>query len=91
MKKLYVDNLKSFVSNGREKSLAAQYDKREGISTFEEKVRSFDQISSSDVIFVSNPRDLSACLPFDVHHHSLISEGDRQTLLDGKTVTKNRI
>lgn len=25
---------------------------------------------------------------FDVHHHSLISEGDRQTLLDGKTVTK---
>jgi len=70
------------------KSLAAQYDKREGISTFEEKVRSFDQISSSDVIFVSNPRDLSACLPFDVHHHSLISEGDRQTLLDGKTVTK---
>ena len=44
------------------KSLAAQYDKREGISTFEE-VRSFDQISSSDVIFVSNPRDLSACLP----------------------------
>ncbi len=37
---------------------------------------------------MSNPRDLSACLPFDVHHHSLISEGDRQTLLDGKTVTK---
>lgn len=85
--KLYVDNLKaSLVMEG--KSLAAQYDKREGISTFEEKVRSFDQISSSDVIFVSNPRDLSACLPFDVHHHSLISEGDRQTLLDGKTVTK---
>ncbi|EEM84860.1 hypothetical protein bthur0011_11290 [Bacillus thuringiensis serovar huazhongensis BGSC 4BD1] len=85
--KLYVDNLKaSLVMEG--KSLAAQYDRREGISTFEEKVRSFDQISSSDVIFVSNPRDLSACLPFDVHHHSLISEGDRQTLLDGKTVTK---
>ncbi|HDR7802865.1 MULTISPECIES: ATP-binding protein [Bacillus] len=85
--KLYVDNLKtSLVMEG--KNLAAQYDKREGISTFEEKVRSFDQISSSDVIFVSNPRDLSACLPFDVHHHSLISEGDRQTLLDGKTVTK---
>lgn len=37
---------------------------------------------------MSNPRDLSACLPFDVHHHSLISEGDRQALLDGKTVTK---
>lgn len=85
--KLYVDNLKgSLVMEG--KNLATQYDKHEGISTFEEKVRSFDQISSSDVIFVSNPRDLSACLPFDVHHHSLISEGDRQTLLDGKTVTK---
>jgi len=85
--KLYVDNLKgSLVMEG--KNLAAQYDKREGISIFEEKVRSFDQISSSDVLFVSNPRDLSACLPFDVHHPSLISEGDRQTLLDGKTVTK---
>lgn len=85
--KLYVDNLKdSLVMEG--KRLSAQYDKREGISIFEEKVRAFDQISSSDVLFVSNPRDLSACLPFDVHHHSLISEGDRQALLDGKTVTK---
>ena len=32
------------------KRLAAQYDKSEGISTFEEKVRAFDQISSSDVL-----------------------------------------
>ncbi|MEK7017580.1 MULTISPECIES: sensor histidine kinase [Bacillus] len=85
--KLYVDNLKdSLVMEG--KRLATQYDKREGVSTFEEKVRAYDQISSSDVLFVYNPRDLSACLPFDVHHHSLISEGDRQALLDGKTVTK---
>ncbi len=52
--KLYVDNLKdSLVMEG--KRLSAQYDKREGISIFEEKVRAFDQISSSDVLFRIEP------------------------------------
>ncbi|KFM99220.1 sensor histidine kinase [Bacillus clarus] len=85
--KLYVENLKdSLVMEG--KRLVSQYDNHENISVFEEKVQAFDRISSADILFVNNPRDLSACLPFDVHYHSLISEDDRQTLLDGKTVTK---
>ncbi|MEH7456992.1 ATP-binding protein [Bacillus sp. JJ1127] len=85
--KLYVQNIEdSLVMEG--KRLVSQYDKQEGVSAFEEKVKAFDRIASADILFVSNPRDLSACLPFDVHYHSLISENDRQALLDGKTVTK---
>ncbi|PEY35683.1 two-component sensor histidine kinase [Bacillus cereus] len=85
--KLYVQNIEdSLVMEG--KRLVSQYNKHEGVSVFEEKVQAFDRISIADILFVSNPRDLSACLPFDVHHQSLISENDRQTLLDGKTVTK---
>ncbi|MGG3520218.1 ATP-binding protein [Bacillus pseudomycoides] len=85
--KLYVQNIEdSLVMEG--KRLVSQYKKDEGTLAFGEKVQAFDRISSADVLFVSNPRDLSACIPFDVHHHSLISESDRQTLLDGKTVTK---
>ncbi|GAA3328537.1 hypothetical protein GCM10020331_072870 [Ectobacillus funiculus] len=40
-------------------------------------------------MFVSNPRDLSACLPFDVqYNNAIITEEDRQELLNGNTVTK---
>ncbi|WP_144561427.1 sensor histidine kinase [Bacillus mycoides] len=85
--KLYVQNIEdSLVTEGNR--LVSKYNKYEDVSVFEEKVRAFDGISSADVLFVSNPRDLSACLPFDVHHQSLISENDRQTLLDGKALTK---
>ncbi|KEK23573.1 sensor histidine kinase [Bacillus gaemokensis] len=85
--KLYVQNIEdSLIMEG--KRLVSQYNKHEGGLAFEEKVQAFDRISSADILFVSNPRDLSACLPFDVHYHSLISENDRQTLLEGKTVTK---
>lgn len=85
--KLYVQNIEeSLVKEG--KQLVLQYKEEEGITAFEEKVQAFDRISTADVLFVSNPRDLSACLPFDVHYDSLISESDRQTLLDGNTVTK---
>ncbi|EOW9526856.1 HAMP domain-containing sensor histidine kinase [Bacillus cytotoxicus] len=85
--KLYVQNMKdTLIVEGNK--LVSQYNKREGISAFEEKVRMFDRVSHADVLFVNNPRDLSACLPFDVHYDSIISEQDRQILLDGKTVTK---
>lgn len=85
--KLYVQNIEdSLTMEG--KRLVSQYKKDEDITVFEEKVKTFDSISSADLIFVSNPRDLSACLPFEVHYDSLISENDRQTLLDGKIIKK---
>ena len=37
---------------------------------------------------VNNPRELSACLPFDVDYQTLISEEERQMLLEGKPVEK---
>ncbi|CAM4119671.1 histidine kinase [Bacillus manliponensis] len=85
--KLYVQSIGEMLERegGR---LVLQYNKEEDIKVFEEKVRDFSHVSSADVLFVHNPRDLSACLPFDVHYNSIISEDDRQTLLDGHTITK---
>lgn len=85
--KLYVQNIEEMLTREGNR-LVFQYNKEEDIEVFEEKVREFSRISSADVLFVSNPRDLSACLPFDVHYNSIISEDDRQTLLDGHTITK---
>ncbi|MEI4830275.1 ATP-binding protein [Bacillus sp. FJAT-53711] len=85
--KLYVQNIEETLKTEGNR-LVAQYRADEPVDVFEEKVKSFDKIASADVLFVSNPRDLSACLPFDVHYNSIISENDRQTLLEGNTVTK---
>ncbi|ENQ3104876.1 HAMP domain-containing protein [Bacillus sp. 491mf] len=85
--KLYVQNIEDTLK-AEGNRLVAQYRAGEPVGVFEEKVKSFDKIASADVLFVDNPRDLSACLPFDVHYNSIISENDRQTLLEGKTITK---
>ncbi|MDC2864033.1 MULTISPECIES: sensor histidine kinase [unclassified Bacillus (in: firmicutes)] len=85
--KLYVQNIEDTLK-AEGNRLVAQYRADEPVDVFEERVKSFDKIASADVLFVNNPRDLSACLPFDVHYNSIISEDDRQSLLEGKTITK---
>lgn len=85
--KLYVQSTEEMLKSEGNR-LVSQYDGEENIEVFEEKVQNFSLISSADVLFVDNPRELSACLPFDVHYNSIISEDDRQTLLDGQTITK---
>lgn len=53
-----------------------------------EKIEWYNQKNDSDVFIVSNPKELSACLPFDINYDTLITDPERQALLEGETVTK---
>ncbi|WP_034670254.1 sensor histidine kinase [Ectobacillus panaciterrae] len=86
--KLYVQNVEETLTK-EGKRLVAQYNSEEGIDVFSKKVADFNTLSEADILFVSNPRDLSACLPFEIQYNPIISEDDRQRLLDGEIITKS--
>ncbi len=85
--KLYVQNVEDTLK-GEGKRLSSQYSPASGTDAFAKKVEAYASISQANILFVSNPRDLSACLPFDVQYNPIISEEDRQHLLRGETVAK---
>jgi two-component system sensor histidine kinase BaeS len=85
--KLYVQNVEDTLKR-EGKRLVREYKGGPISEEFKQKVAWYNDVSEAEILFVNNPRDLSACLPFDVHYDSLISEKDRQKLLDGDTVTK---
>lgn len=85
--RLYVQNVEETLK-GEGGRLASQYTRNGGTDDFAKQVKAFASISQANILFVSNPRDLSACLPFDVQYNPIISEEDRQQLLQGKTVAK---
>lgn len=83
--KLYVQHIEDTLqTEGRQ--LSSEY--KGSLPDFEQKVQWFNSISQAELLFVSNPRDLSACLPFDVQYTAIITEENRQELLNGNTVTK---
>ncbi|EID44726.1 two-component system, sensor protein, histidine protein kinase [Parageobacillus thermoglucosidasius TNO-09.020] len=85
--KLYVDKVEqTLLQEG--KSLASDYHGGEVSETFRKQIEWYDEKSTAEVILVNNPRELSACLPFDIDYQSLISGKDRAKLLRGETVTK---
>ncbi|UOY92610.1 ATP-binding protein [Ectobacillus sp. JY-23] len=86
--KLYVQNVEGMmVAEG--KRLASRYDAKKGSAHFSQQVADFDALSESNIMFVDNPRDLSACLPFEIQYNPIVSEDDRQHLLHGDTITKS--
>ncbi|WP_340371534.1 ATP-binding protein [Peribacillus sp. FSL E2-0218] len=86
-KNLYVEKLKTNLVN--EASLLGEdYTGGEINDDFKEKVEWFNSKNESEVFVVNNPRELSACLPFDINYDTLISEEERQMLLNGKAVEK---
>lgn len=86
-KQLYVSYVRStLIQEG--KSLVKHYHKTDNVNNFAQFVSKFDSVSNANVLFVSNPRDLSACIPYNVSHQSFITEDDRETLLKGKVITK---
>ncbi|RSK28396.1 sensor histidine kinase [Bacillus sp. HMF5848] len=48
----------------------------------------YNSVSQTDVLLVDNPKDLAACLPYEVDVDTLITEEDRDTLLTGDVVVK---
>ena len=86
-KNLYVEKLKTDLVN-EASLLGADYFGGEISDDFKQQVEWFNSKSDSEVFVVNNPRELSACLPFEINYDTLISEEERQMLLDGKVVEK---
>lgn len=85
--KLYVSKVKqSLLNEGN--SLAIEYEGGPLTDQLREKIEWYNSISESEVFIVNNPRELSACLPFEIDYETLISETDRQLLLAGKSIDK---
>lgn len=85
--KLYVENVeKSLLKEGR--LLATDYDGGALSDDLREKVEWYNTKSESEVFVVSNPRELSACLPFDIDYQTLIGPEEREELLQGNPIKK---
>ena len=86
-KNLYVKKIKTDLVN-EASLLGVDYSGGEITEDFVEKVEWFNSKNDSEVFVVSNPRELSACLPFEIDYDTLISEEERQLLLAGQAVEK---
>ncbi|WP_332648579.1 sensor histidine kinase [Lysinibacillus sp. 54212] len=52
------------------------------------KIEDYNSYSNINVFAVRNPRELSACVPFDIDYDSLIGPDERHKLLAGEAITK---
>ncbi len=86
-KNLYLNQVKADLIN-EASLLAADYFGGDITDEYKQKIDWFNSKSESEVFVVNNPRELSACLPFDIDYQTLISEEERQMLLEGKPVEK---
>ena len=85
--RLYVqDSENSMIEIGEK--LATMYDGGQVTDAFIEEIDHYSTYSDVNVFAVRNPRELSACVPFDIDYDTLIGTDERQRLLKGHTVTK---
>ncbi|WP_108671480.1 sensor histidine kinase [Peribacillus acanthi] len=85
--KLYVAHVKENLLTQAE-LLASDYKGGPLSEEFKEKTEWYNTKNSAEIFVVNNPRELSACLPFDIDYKTLISEEERQNLLNGKAIEK---
>lgn len=86
-KKIYVEDVEeSLIQEGLR--LADEYKGGELTNELKEKVSWYNEISESEVILVNDPKELSACLPFEVTHEALIGAKERELLINGDIITK---
>lgn len=55
---------------------------------FVTKIEDYNAYSNYNVFAVRNPRELSACVPFEIDYDALIGPEERQQLLQGSSITK---
>lgn len=85
---LYVKNLEnSLLAEG--KRLALDYEGGPLTQDLRDKVEWFNTKTEYEVFVVGNPKELAACLPFEIDHETIISEKERDSLLQGNTLQKN--
>jgi signal transduction histidine kinase len=86
--KLYVDIVeKSLIEEGYR--LAGDYTGGPVTDEMRQQVDWYNEKSESEVFLVSNPKELSACLPYSIDYETLISREDRELLLKGEPVMKS--
>ncbi|WP_042346760.1 sensor histidine kinase [Bacillus massiliigorillae] len=85
--KLYVDYVKENLELQVEQ-LSSDYKGGPLTDTFKKQVEWLNSKTHGELFVVNNPRELSACLPFEIDYKTLISEDERQSLLAGKAVFK---
>ncbi|KOP83075.1 sensor histidine kinase [Cytobacillus solani] len=85
--KLYVENVEeNLLEEGHR--LAAEYEGGPLTDELKDRIDWYSSKSETEIFIVSNPRELSACLPFDIDYETLISGTEREKLLKGKPVQK---
>jgi signal transduction histidine kinase len=85
--KLYVQKMEASLTYQGQR-IAALY-KGGGLSpTFRAEVERFNFVSEAEVFVTENPRQLGACLPFEVDYNALITQEERDQLVAGRSVKK---
>ncbi|MDQ0273711.1 sensor histidine kinase [Cytobacillus purgationiresistens] len=86
--KLYVENVEeSLLEEGL--ALASDYEGGPLTDELKEQVVWYNTKADSDVFIVNNPRELSACFPFEMNYDSLINGKEREELLKGNPLFKS--
>lgn len=84
---LYVDDTEQMMIEVGTK-LQTLYDGGKVTEDLITSVETYSQYSNLNVFAVRNPKELSACVPFDVDYDTLIGPDERQKLLNGEDIVK---
>lgn len=84
---LYVEDTKAMMIEVGEK-LQTKYTGGKVSDELIAEVDAYAAYSNLEIFAVRNPRELSACVPFDIDYDALIGVDERQQLLKGNSVTK---
>lgn len=84
---LYVDDTEEMMLEVGEK-LQTLYRGGKVTDELVAQVEDYNAYSNLNVFAVRNPRELAACVPFDIDYDTLIGVEERKQLLAGKAVTK---
>lgn len=85
--KLYVENVRRGLLEEGNK-LSDEYEGGPLSSDLIEKVEWYNTKNESEVFIVSNPKELSACLPYEIDYDTIIGPEEREKLLNGQSVEK---
>ena len=84
---LYVEDTASTMIEVGTK-LQTKYKDGQVTDAFIADIETYNDYSNLNIFAVRNPRELSACVPFDIDYDTLIGPEERQQLLAGKSVQK---
>ena len=84
---LYVEDTEASMIEVGEK-LQTMYKGGKVTDYFIQEIETYNGYSNLNIFAVRNPRELSACVPFDIDYDTLIGPEERQQLLAGESITK---